>query len=78
MGTIEGDALTAARYEIVVRGRLGKALWRSFDGMEVRASGPDGTYVRGKLDQAGLQGVLTRLGELGVELSEVRRLSDRH
>lgn len=68
--------MAAAEYEIVVRGRLGSVLVRSLDGLELRASGPDATYLRGWFDQAALHGVLTELGNLGVELSVVRRLSD--
>ena len=69
--------VVAARYEIVVRGRLGGPLVRSFDDLEVRASGPDATCFLGWFpDQPALHGVLTRLGGLGVELLSVRRLSD--
>jgi hypothetical protein len=66
-----------AEYEIVVRGRLGSALTRSFEGLEVKASGPDATFLRGHFDQAALQGLLAELGNLGLELTVVRRLPDR-
>lgn len=66
----------AARYEIVVRGRLGTVLARSFDGVEADVSGPNATCLRGSFDQAALHGLLAELGDLGVELSAVRRLSD--
>ena len=66
-----------SHYEIVVRGRLGGALVRGLDGLEVRSSGPDATYLHGWFpDQAALQGVLSRLGDLGLELKSIRRLPD--
>jgi hypothetical protein len=66
-----------AQYEIVVRGRLGNALTRWFDDLDVRPAGPDATRLCGWfVDQAALQGVLARLGELGVELSSLRRLPE--
>jgi hypothetical protein len=66
-----------AQYEIVVRGRLGRAVTRSFGELEVRSFGPDATYLRGwVVDQSALQGILTHLGDLGIELSSVRRLPD--
>lgn len=69
--------VVAARYEIVVRGRLGGPLVRWFDELEVGASGPDATRFLGWFpDQPALHGVLTRLGGLGVELLSVRRLPD--
>jgi hypothetical protein len=67
----------AAQYEIVICGRLGTALTKSFEGLEVSTAGPDATYLRGWfVDQAALQGLLSALGDLGIELSAVRRLPD--
>lgn len=69
--------MAGANYEIVVRGRLGGALTRWFDDLEVRSSGPDATRLYGWfVDQAALQGVLRQLGDLGLELSSVRKLPD--
>ena len=69
--------MAGANYEIVVKGRLGAAMTRSIGDVEVRSSGPDATYLRGWFaDQAALQGVLRQLGDLGIELSGVRRLPD--
>lgn len=69
--------MAAARYEIVVRGRLGSAFVRWFDDLEVRSSGSDATYLCGWFaDQPALQGLLSQLGDLGVELTSVRRLPD--
>ena len=69
--------MSAARYEIEIRGRLGPALCKSFDDLEVSTSGTNATHLRGWFaDQAALQGLLTALGDLGIELSAVRRLPD--
>jgi hypothetical protein len=69
--------VAGGQYEIVVRGRLGGPLTRWFEDLEVRSSGSDATYLCGWFaDQSALQGVLTRLGDLGVELASVRRLPD--
>lgn len=66
-----------ARYEIAVRGRLGGALVRWFDTLDVRASGPDVTYLSGWFaDQSALQAFLRQLGDLGLELASVQRLGD--
>jgi hypothetical protein len=46
-----------------------------FDGIEVVASGPDETYLVGWFqDQSALQGFLSEVGDLGLELSGIRRL----
>ena len=69
--------MSGAKYEIVVRGRLGGALTRWFDEFEVRSSGPDATHLYGWFaDQAALQAALRQLGDLGLELSSVRRLGE--
>lgn len=69
--------MAGANYEIVVRGRLAGSLTRWADELEVTVSGPDTVRLRGWFaDQAGLQGLVRRLGALGVELSSLRRLPD--
>ena len=69
--------MAAAEYEIIIRGRLGSALTQSFEGLEMRTCGHDQMRLRGWfVDQAALQGLLTALGDLGIELSAVQRLSD--
>jgi hypothetical protein len=66
-----------ALYEIVVSGRLGAALVRSLDDLEVRSSGPDATYLYGWFaDQPALQELLARLGDLGIELTSLRRVPE--
>jgi hypothetical protein len=69
--------VAAAQYEIVVRGRLGSALVHSLADVEVLSSGGDATCLCGWFrDQSALQGFLRSLGDLGVELSSVRRLPE--
>ena len=70
--------MAGANYEIVISSRLGRAMLRWFDGLEVQASGPDATYLCGWFpDQAALQGLLRQLGDLGLELDSIRRLPNR-
>lgn len=72
-----GDPVPGANYEIVVHGRFGGALTRWFDGIDVVSAGPDATRLCGWFsDQAALQALLSELGDLGIELSSVRRLPD--
>jgi hypothetical protein len=69
--------VAGAHYEIVVRGRLGSAFSRWFDDLEVSATGADETRLYGWIaDQSALQGLLARLGDLGLELWAVRRIPD--
>jgi hypothetical protein len=69
--------VVAARYEIVVRGRLGAAVIRGLDDLEVRASGPDATYLYGWFaDQPALHELLNRLADLGIELTSLRRVPE--
>jgi hypothetical protein len=63
------------RYQIRVRGELGRTIQAAFPGLNARAEGAD-TVLAGPLpDQAALYGVLTRIEALGLELLEVRRES---
>jgi hypothetical protein len=65
-----------AEYELVVRGRLGTRVVRALEGLEVTSSGPDETHLRGWIhDQAALHGVLERIRDLGLELTEVHRVA---
>jgi hypothetical protein len=69
--------MAAVRYEVVVQGRLGGSLVRWFDDLDVRPSGPERTCLSGWFpDQPALQGLLTHLGDLGLELVSVRRVGD--
>jgi hypothetical protein len=62
------------RYQISVRGRLGRTMRTAFPDLHAQAQGDD-TLLAGALpDQAALHGVLARIEALGLELLEVRRL----
>ena len=63
------------RYQIRIRGGLGRTIQAAFPDLIARAEGAD-TVLAGPLpDQAALYGVLTRIEALGLELLEVRRES---
>jgi hypothetical protein len=69
--------MAEARYEIRIRGRVGKAVLESFDRLEADVE-PVETVLHGPVrDQAELHGLLHRMQRLGLELIEVRRLPDR-
>ena len=62
------------RYEIRVRGHLGKTTRRAFPALNVEIQDRD-TLLRGDLaDQSALHGVLSQIESLGLELLELRRL----
>ncbi|MGH3210154.1 MAG: hypothetical protein ACRDNO_20605 [Trebonia sp.] len=64
------------RYQIRVRGRLGRTMRAAFPSLNAEVHGVD-TVLTGPLaDQAALYGVLARIEALGLELIEVRRLPD--
>ena len=76
VGGQEPNAPQRAEYEFVVRGRLGIRVVRALEGLEVTASGPDETRLRGWIhDQAALHGVIERIRDLGLELTEVHRMA---
>jgi hypothetical protein len=61
----------AARYRIVLRGRLSERFESAFDGMSLE-HGPNRTVLVGNVrDQAQLYGLLDRLQEFGIELLAV-------
>jgi hypothetical protein len=63
------------RYEIRVRGQLGRTIRAAFPALRAHAQGQD-TVLTGTLaDQAALYGVLAQIEALGLELLEVRRES---
>lgn len=68
--------MSAVRYAVRVRGRPSDVeLAAALEGLEVTVD-PVRTVLRGRLpDQAALLGVLARTRLLGLELVEVRRLS---
>jgi hypothetical protein len=64
------------RYQIRVRGRLGRTIRAAFPALDAAAHGAD-TVLTGPLaDQAALYGVLARIEALGLELLDVHRLPD--
>ncbi|MET0928031.1 MAG: hypothetical protein ABWX74_00860 [Aeromicrobium sp.] len=69
--------MAKTRYEIRVRGRLGKALLTAVPDLEAVIEPPQTvTVLRGDLtDQAELHDILQTLAGLGIELIEVRRLT---
>jgi hypothetical protein len=63
-------------YEIRVKGRLSDTVTDAFEDFTTSVK-PAETVMRGAVrDQSELHGVLDRLQSLGLELIEVRRLSD--
>jgi hypothetical protein len=63
-------------YELVVRGRIGSRVLCALEGLEVTASTPEETRLRGWMsDQAALHGVLERIRDLGLELIDVHRVA---
>jgi hypothetical protein len=67
-------AIVASRYEIRVKGRVGKSVLSRFEGFDAEVE-PAETILRGPIcDQAALHGVLDRIQGLGLELMEVRRV----
>lgn len=68
--------MTALDYEIRVEGLVPADVLEEIEGVRV-AIQPVGTILRGTVvDQAALHGVINRLQGLGLELVEVRRLTD--
>ncbi len=63
------------RYQIRVRGALGRTIRAAFPALRAQTQGED-TVLTGTLpDQAALFGVLAQVEALGLELLEVRRES---
>ena len=65
-----------ARYLIRINGHLGATLLSAFPAMTWQRQGPQ-TVLTGLLDQPGLHGVLAEIESLGLELLEVRQVTDR-
>jgi hypothetical protein len=69
--TRPSGARGATIYQIVVRGELSKRYLPAFEGMNL-AAGDGRTAITGPVvDQAQLQGLLNRVGDLGLELISV-------
>ena len=63
------------RYQIRVRGRLGRTMRAAFPALDAQAHGGDTVLAGALADQAALYGVLAQIEALGLELLEVRRES---
>jgi hypothetical protein len=67
-----------SEYLIRLRGTIRPALLCDFEGLKVVNEDPN-TVLRGSVpDQAALFGILARIQALGLELIDVRRLTDDH
>jgi len=58
-------------YTIVVKGELSPRLGSAFEGMSMRVGGGETALVGDIIDQAQLQGVLSKVADLGLELLRV-------
>jgi hypothetical protein len=66
--------MAAACYRFVVRGALGRLYASAFEGMQIDFDGEVSTIVGPIGDQAQLQGLLTRIASLGLELVSVTQV----
>ena len=62
-------------YELRIRGHLGPSLVRAFAGLRAEGNGQDTLLTGAVQDQAALHGVLAQIEALGLELLEVRRVT---
>jgi hypothetical protein len=62
-------------YRITIAGGLGEIGREAFSEFRIEANGTN-TVLIGDLDQAALYGTLNRILSLGLELVELRRLTD--
>ena len=68
---------TRVRYRIVIRGELGEPLVGPLEGMAVEVAGDESVLTGDLVDQAQLQGALSWLTGLGVEIVSVNPVDDR-
>jgi hypothetical protein len=64
------------RYRIVVAGELSRRFAPVFEGMTVRCAGGQTAITGVVVDQSHLQGLVDRVGELGLELVSVNAIGD--
>ena len=69
--------LAPARYAIRIHGHLGATVLSAFPAMVPRWQGAD-TVLTGLLDRSALYGVLAEIEALGLDLLEIRQLSNNH
>ena len=70
---LEGPVPT--HYELTVKGQPGEVLRAAFEDVVV-SSAPGVTILSAELDQAGLHGLLGRIEDLGLELLDMRLVTD--
>jgi hypothetical protein len=71
-----GSSAGPARYEIRIAGAIPSGLARELEGLRLSVD-PAETVLYGRLpDQSALFGLLLHIHDLGLELLQVRRLSD--
>ena len=68
-----GDVRTR-RYQIIVSGHLGRAGREAFGDFHLEPHGTD-TALTGELDRSGLEDVITRIRDLGLDLVELTCLA---
>lgn len=66
----------SGRYEIRVKGHLDTRWAAWFDGFSLTRASDGSTVLAGRTDQAGLHGVLRKLGDLGLPLVSVTPAAD--
>ncbi len=72
----EREPAGSVAYEIHIKGRVSEQLLSVFEGMEASEQSVE-TVLRGPVvDQAALHGLLDRVQALGLELIEVRRVTE--
>jgi hypothetical protein len=64
-----------SHYELTVKGQPGELLRAAFEDVVV-SSGPGVTILAAELDQPALHGLLARIEDLGLELLDMRRVTD--
>jgi hypothetical protein len=64
------------RYEIRVKGHLGDRWATWFDGFSITRADDGSTVLAGLTDQAGLHGVLRKLGDIGLPIVSVTAAAD--
>ncbi len=68
--------MTSVSYEIRIRGKVGDPVLESFGDLDASVK-PAETVLRGEIpDQAALHGLLDRIQSLGLELIEVKQVSE--
>ncbi|HSL45744.1 MAG TPA: hypothetical protein VK897_20090 [Anaerolineales bacterium] len=64
---------TNTKYEIRIRGHIDAHWMRHFEGLDIAQDPLGETIITGRMDQATLHGILSRIRDLGLELLLVRQ-----